>query len=111
MRWAYFDVDNTLILWDEAEPSPDRVQFQDPFNPDRFWDFGIHRAHVELLKLIAERGDTVVVWSAAGLEWAETVVEALDLWDHVSYILQKPDSLFDDERKDLIIPEPRWLKP
>jgi FMN phosphatase YigB (HAD superfamily) len=111
-RWAYFDVDNTLIMWDKDfdDTQVPTVTFTDPYNPKRVWQFPIHVSHVELLKIISERGDTVVVWSSAGQKWAQAVVKALKLDKYVSHILQKPDSVFDDEQRELIIPTPRWLK-
>lgn len=111
MRYAYFDTDNTLVLWDKPKSKLRRVKIRDPKSGDihKLW---VHEKHVKILKIIASHGDTVVVWSAAGAEWASAVVAALDLLPYVSYCLQKPDTVYDDEpTTQWITPTPRYQQP
>jgi len=52
--------------------------------------------HISILMSARKRGRTIVVWSAGGYEWAKVVVEALELTEHVDYIMSKPVEYIDD---------------
>lgn len=92
---VYFDVDNTLVFskteFPDIEGSPLVIR-------DRL--FTVHDAHVELLKDFKARGHTVVVWSAGGSTWAETVIKSLDLVNYIDVVVNKPTWFFDDKQAD-----------
>lgn len=91
---AYFDVDDTLVLW--IEPGqPGDIYVTDPFD-------GVtvllkrHKKHIAALKALKDQKHTIVVWSAAGAVWAKAVVEALELVPFVDLVITKPHKAFDD---------------
>lgn len=49
------------------------------------------------------RGYTILVWSANGKEWAETVIRKLKLQEYVDIIMTKPCKLLDDK------PASEWM--
>lgn len=92
-----FDVDDTLIMWDSNFNMPEEgdVEIQCP------WDGQIsfhrpHTRHIEFLKKQYTKGYTVIVWSAGGAKWAETVVKTLGIEDYVDYVMSKPQKWVDD---------------
>lgn len=112
MRWVYIDCDDTLIMYDRDKYSdlPD-VKIEDPYIKGEIETFKIHTKHVYWLKKMAKRGETIVVWSAGGAGWAEAVCKALKIKKYVSYILRKPDTIFDDTPTKDNFPPPTWMKP
>lgn len=92
-----FDVDDTLIMWDmnHVQPFDGAVSVKCP------WDNSItyhrpHQRHIDFLKKQHAKGMTVVVWSAGGTKWAEAVVKALELENHVNFVMSKPQKWVDD---------------
>ena len=110
--WLYFDVDNTLVMWSQPEnyKRSDSMIIKDPYHETmehRLWP---HKGHIKVLNMLRNRGSKIVVWSAGGVEWAQAVVDALGL--EVDFVLEKPATLWDDERPDVWMPgQPRWSKP
>ncbi len=114
-----FDVDETLI---KDEPAPwqykthPKEEADDEFKrPIMMNYYGMrrvrwpHKRHIELLKARHAIGDTILVWSANGIAWAEEVVERLGLAHLVHYAADKPTGMFDD--KDVADWAPRvWLE-
>lgn len=94
---AAFDVDDTLVMWDNNfdVPLENKVSITDPYDGSVNY-LKPHRKHINLLKKYKGRGMMVVVWSAAGYKWAESVVKALGIEEYVDYILTKPTKLIDD---------------
>ena len=93
---AFFDVDDTLILWDYKGEAEEYVQIgEERVVP--------HKKHIEILKQFHSRGQMVVVWSQGGWRWAETVVEKLGLKEYVDVVMCKPAWYFDD------IPAKEWM--
>jgi phosphoserine phosphatase len=119
-EWVYFDVDSTLVMYDvvkegKADPS-ELVAFKNPYykgpspyaytNSLEYQEFLYlvpHYRHIEDLKQHHANGDTVVVHSAGGYEWARVVVDTLGLTQFVDYCLTKPTILYDD------LPPKEWL--
>lgn len=96
---AFFDVDDTLIKWiNNTDPDAETaIPIEDVLvRPIQ--------SHVEALKKHKERGDTVIVWTQGGEDWAKKVVSALGLEDYVDYCLSKPTVYYDDLHCDV------WLK-
>lgn len=88
---AYFDVDDTLILWDR-EPFPDEKDTV--MISGRL--FKINRPMVDVLEKHINIGHSIVVWSQGGYEWALKVVMALELNHVVDLIMCKPKWYYDD---------------
>jgi hypothetical protein len=102
----FFDVDDTLVLWDAqyTEPDPTRlVEIVDPYDNKTVF-LAPHHPHIKLLKNHHTRGTYIVVWSQGGFAWAEAVVKALGLEDHVDLIMSKPRAYVDD------LPADAWMK-
>lgn len=93
---AYFDVDDTLVLW-RQNPSED-IMNQVIIIQDRHFRIAVtpHLKHIEALKWHKSHNHVVVVWSQGGSDWAESVVKALKLEEYVDVILTKPTSYYDD---------------
>ncbi len=96
-----FDVDDTLVMWDGlannslvADSHPYK-HFIDP-NDGSKKSLKPHLRHIELLKSLKNRGYTVIVWSAGGGKWANSVVTTLGLADYVDIIMSKPIKWVDD---------------
>lgn len=93
---AYFDVDDTLIMWnrpDDTVPDSDKVRVTTRDITDVFT---INHHNIDYLKKLSARGHAIVVWSAGGVDWANAVVEALELQDYVGAVLSKPTYFVDD---------------
>jgi FMN phosphatase YigB (HAD superfamily) len=97
-RTVFFDVDDTLVIWDWKEFSPDGsglIQVKDP-GSNHFELVLPHDRHIKLLKQFKARGHTVIVWSQGGWAWAESTVKALGLESLVDVVMSKPDWYVDD---------------
>lgn len=101
-----FDVDDTLVLWGTANyqrPSPDLIEFNDPYDGAKVY-LRPHHRHIKLLKQMKGRGRYVVVWSQGGAKWAREVVKTLGLSNYVDLIITKPHGYVDD------LPCEAWLR-
>lgn len=91
---AYFDVDDTLVMWEIPEG------FQEDLVTVVCRDYAEllapNKHNIKLLKKMAARGHSVIVWSAGGADWAEAVVKALELEDYVHVVTGKPTYWIDD---------------
>jgi len=91
------DVDDTLVFafinggFEADDPNLIDIRFHNFLR-----SFMPHFKHIELLKKYKADGYFVIVWSQAGFEWAETVVKALNLEDHVDLAMTKPFKYIDD---------------
>lgn len=83
---TYFDVDGTLALWKEETFIP-------------------NEAIITSIKQHHERGHTVIVWSAGGVNWATRVVLQFGLERYVDYVIAKPSWVYDDLPASEFIPE------
>lgn len=103
---VFCDVDDTLILHlsEKKLKKYDTIEVQDPLNKSETITVGVHAPMVRLLKEEYARGAHVIVWSMGGYEWAESVIKALGLYDHVHQIMSKPIVYFDDK------PIEEWLR-
>lgn len=109
---AYFDVDDTLIMYQIPDHRlaeafeisiPDRPLFTATVIPN--YD------HIERLKLHKTWGNGVVVWSRSGYEWAEQVIKELKLENYVDLIVTKPSYYYDDKPCCKILGEHRYITP
>lgn len=94
---VYFDCDDTLVMWSErfAFPGEGKIELEDPYDNSLVHLFP-HERHIKLLKDYKARGYTVVVWSAAGYRWTNTIVKTLGLEEYVDYCQSKPIKFVDD---------------
>ena len=102
-RVTYFDVDGTLLEWPICEEN-DEGAVKVENNGHIFYKKAIP-ANVAALIEHSYAGHVIVVWSKGGVEWATTVVKALNLEDNVDIILTKPDWFYDDEDPEHWLPE------
>ena len=95
-HWVYFDVDETLVLWEGANADAEKFPIKLDIAGWRVYGKP-HQRHVDALKKHKQLGDAVVVvWSAGGQDHAEEVVRQLGIGEYVDYILAKPDQYYDD---------------
>jgi hypothetical protein len=66
---------------------------------------------VDLLKEMKGRQRFIIVWSAAGAQWANTIVEALGIEDYVDLILTKPLGYVDDQKAEDFMKNHIYLAP
>jgi hypothetical protein len=103
-RVAYFDVDDTLVEWEESGEGSDRIAIQ----MGKFWSHKkVIRVHVDELIRQKKSGTYIVVWSAGGSKWAEAVVKALNIEEYVDAVLTKPDRVYDDKSPSEWLPKTR----
>ncbi len=90
-----FDCDDTLVMWKTS-----RLQTRDSmyflYGDEAVW-LTPHRNHIRFLKHCYDRGNTVIVWSKNGYQWAEKIVDKLGLQEYVHIILSKPTAVVDDK--------------
>lgn len=109
---ATFDVDDTLILWDEDFKHNDanKIEVICPYDGTSSFHV-VHEQHLRFMRKLKARGFSIVVWSAAGTFWAEAVVKALGIEDTVDFVMSKPDKVIDDlKTPNQIIPHPLWME-
>lgn len=112
-RSVWCDVDNTLVIWDWQEVSPDGVGCIDITDPSDKVSVRVyvHNRHVELLKQFKARGHTVWVWSQGGSAWAAAVCTALGLENIVDEVVDKPSWYIDDLPASVWMKAPIYLDP
>lgn len=100
------DVDDTLVMWpqtinrfpyDQTHTAPyeGSVAFPDPYDGSTNYLMP-HQKHIDLIKKFKGRGYLIIVWSAGGNLWAESVVKTLGLESFVDIVLSKPSKYVDD---------------
>lgn len=92
-KFIYFDVDDTLIDWSKRN-TEDSLVFQD--ESGGFWSIEPKWNIVRKLKKHKQDGDTIVVWSQGGWNWAREVIKILELEKYVDVVLSKPTTYYDD---------------
>jgi FMN phosphatase YigB (HAD superfamily) len=105
-RSVFFDVDDTLVIWDWKSVNPEGkglVTIKDP-NSGVAELVHPHLRHIELMRQFKARGHTVFVWSQGGHEWAEATCKALGIENLVDFVLDKPNWYVDD------LPVGAWMK-
>lgn len=111
-RLACFDCDDTLINWDISKyPHTEDELVQVP-DKQYHWKVLPHHKNIELLKRLKAQGYGIVVWSAAGNDWARTVIQMLGIEPFVDICMSKPELAVDDllEAKR-IIKSVIWIDP
>lgn len=92
------DVDDSLVMWQV----PDDYE-ESKYGPLVRFDFNGHTDYllpnyhaIEHLKKLKLRNYAIVVWSAGGSEWANLVVQTLNLNKYVDLIMPKIKEHLDD---------------
>lgn len=98
---AMYDCDDTLVLWRaQAEliyfPPGDVIDIPHPSLTKDHNPLVINRDAIRHMEHLYKTGTSIVVWSAAGWEWAEAVVKALKLEHMVTTVMSKPAWYIDD---------------
>lgn len=112
-RSVFFDVDDTLVMWDWKAHDPEGkglVAIKDA-NSGVFEHVLPHFRHIELMKQFKARGHTVYVWSQGGHEWAAEVCRVLGIEHMVDYVLDKPNWYVDDLNVNAWMKAPIYLDP
>lgn len=90
---VFFDVDDTLVYWTKPKRKTDSIFVKiDNVDVELF----IHKEHVVELKRLYKEGYTVVVWSAGGKEWVDSIIDLLGLKNFVDFTIKKPIAYYDD---------------
>lgn len=105
---AYFDVDDTLIMW-EYPPNREDEVIEVHIENTPFYGRGVpHKKHIDMIKRHKAWGNGVVVWSKSGWEWAKAVIEKLELTEYVDAVMSKPNYYYDDKPCCKILGEHRY---
>jgi len=104
----FFDVDQTLVLWGKIKKKHKVVAITCPHSGEQYY-LRPHKGHIKILKDRKSRGSFITVWSAGGFAWAEAVVKALDLTQHVDLIMSKPHAYVDDKKAEEFMGERIYL--
>lgn len=105
-----YDVDDTLILRDCDVNTIGAVAFICPYDGTTVYAKP-HKEHIKLLKEHRARGRGVVVWSSAGYQWAEAVIDTLGLSEYVDLIMSKPNAFVDDLPADQVLTSRIYIQP
>ncbi len=103
------DVDDTLILWNVSEYptlTKKRITYGS-YAPE----VAVHTKNVNLLIKLAKLDYTIIVWSMTGFDWAEAVVNALELQPYVTVCMSKPRLYVDDKEAERWMGERVWREP
>lgn len=68
-----------------------------------------HNVHIERLKELKKKGYGIIVWSQSGSEWADIIVNILDLEGYVDLIVPKPERYYDDLPSHIFMGHPCYL--
>jgi FMN phosphatase YigB (HAD superfamily) len=120
---TWFDVDDTLLSWNATDEQVEKhgILFTCPAGKNLIdgevvdspsWTERLvpHRKHIEQLKKHKSRHSLIIVWSAAGSDWAETVVKTLGLEQYVDLCISKPTWVYDDLPVQEFMPKSKWMK-
>lgn len=112
-RSVFFDVDDTLVIWDWKALNPEGIGLISIRDPNSGCSELVmpHDRHVQLMRQFKARGHTVVVWSQGGHEWAEAVCKALGIENLVDYVMDKPNWYVDDLHVNAWMKAPVYLHP
>ena len=94
---VFFDVDDTLVMWDEKHKGNTVCISCDGHLNHMVRNEG----NIEELKRHGSRGIVVIVLSKGGAYWAEIVIKALKLERYVAAIMNKPFCYYDDLKNPL----------
>lgn len=106
----FFDVDNTLIMWNVDENDP-RVVWIPSLAPNgEAVPVVPHEHHLLMIKRHKQLGNTVVVWSKSGSLWAKQIVEYFGLTSYVDLVCSKPSCFYDDLKPEEFLVDRRYTQ-
>lgn len=100
-----FDVDETLFMHDDTRAT----SIKNPYSNSNVYGI-VNKKHVDLMRQYKARGLYVIVWSKAGVKWAEAVIKYCELETQVDLIMTKFDRYVDDLPASEILGERVYLK-
>lgn len=106
-RLICVDVDETLLLFDWKDYTSDESKLVDVNG----YKVLPNERNIDLIKRFKVRGFTIIVWSAGGWEWGQTVVNLLQLQSYVDIIMSKPSWYIDDLPANVWMGKNIWLHP
>ena len=108
---AMIDCDETLCLFAPTQYQLDKYGIDFPNPTTGEMDKVVPcKENIEQLKRHALRGNSVVVWTAAGCAFAVALVKALGIEKYVTACVSKPTFLLDDKDPSEFMPKPRYYK-
>lgn len=112
-RAVFFDVDDTLVIWDWKQYNPNHNDLVKIVNENSGCMEMVmpHERHITLMRQFKARGHTVYVWSAGGADWAAQVCKVLDIENVVDYVIDKPNWYVDDLNSADWMKKPIFLHP
>lgn len=105
---TYCDVDDTLVLWERPSDYPENDMRLINCGGVEKW-YAINWPQVRQLSEHKARGHTVIVWSAGGSDWADAVVDALEMRPFVDLTLEKPMWAYDDLPASEFMPKTKLI--
>ena len=108
-RTLYVDCDDTLVMWDKSEFPPQSQIKVSCYGADSY--VVPNKFNINLLEKFRKLGYLVVAWSQSGGSWAEAVVKALGISEHVSLCITKPTYCLDDLPPSVWIGKRIWRDP
>ncbi|HEY5236210.1 MAG TPA: hypothetical protein VIJ14_08540 [Rhabdochlamydiaceae bacterium] len=122
---VYTDCDDTLVFWHSTPEQKEKegVLFTCPGS--MVWDvdgeeIGYANSwseilvpnwpQIEELRKFKIRGHKIILWSAAGVEWCETIAKTLKLEDVIDVCICKPVYVIDDLPVSEFMPQSRLIK-
>lgn len=109
---VYVDVDDTLVLWEPEKYHHTEDEIIWITDDTRRFPFLPHKRNIKFVQQLKLQGYGVVVWSAAGSNWAEHVIKNLKLEDLPDMIISKPELCVDDLLEaNRIIKSIVWIHP
>lgn len=100
------DIDQTLVMHSRQN---DSFVIVNPYSGSQI-SLMRNEKHIELLKQLKGRGMFVIVWSAAGVLWAQSVIDTLELQDYVDIVMTKSSKYVDDLHAAEILGQRIYLK-
>lgn len=107
---AYFDVDDTLVMWGASPDDPKAMQITSKDGLVSAW-VTPHERHIKKMIEHKVRGQLVVVWSAGGWDWAHETVKKLGLSQYVDLVIAKPQWAWDDLTPNEFIRQRCYINP
>ncbi len=98
---VFFDIDGTLVREINRDDTTyvktlNGLSISHPLRDGESTRRILMGANIQLLRDMHARGRFIIVWSAGGYQWAESVVRALGLEQYVHLIIEKPIAYVDD---------------
>lgn len=108
-RVVTVDCDDSLILWNISDyPDLPHILVNGPRGQVTL---ALHTKNINLVKKLYKLGYEIVIWSASGADWAETIGRAVGLDEAASLYMSKPRYYVDDLPSTAFMGERIWRDP